>query len=169
MRTLRFLSVAAILSLAASCSVKEDIFSEENRIQERSEAFGEGLSDDALLKEMNIRVTPELEASFAAATGADGYVRLSEYTSLQKQGVVRMRRLFPDAGEFEERTRAEGLHLWYVLTYDEEKSMTKASAGLSIPGVEEIEYCPKIEIVGHPEVLEYPPWRGWCAAGDRYH
>lgn len=157
MRTLRFLSVAAILSLAASCSVKEDIFSEENRIQERSEAFGEGLSDDALLKEMNIRVTPELEASFAAATGADGYVRLSEYASLQKQGVVRMRRLFPDAGEFEERTRAEGLHLWYVLTYDEEKSMTKASAGLSIPGVEEIEYCPKIEIVGHPEVLEYTP------------
>ncbi len=157
MRTLRFLSVAAMLSLAASCSVKEDIFSEENRIQERSEAFGEGLSDDALLKEMNIRVTPELEASFAAATGADGYVRLSEYASLQKQGVVRMRRLFPDAGEFEERTRAEGLHLWYVLTYDEEKSMTKASAGLSIPGVEEIEYCPKIEIVGHPEVLEYTP------------
>lgn len=155
MKILRFLPVAVILSLAASCSVKEDIFSEENRIQESSEAFGEGLSDDALLKEMNIKVTPELEASFAAATGEDGYVRLSEYASLQKQGVVRMRRLFPDAGEFEERTRAEGLHLWYVLTYDEEKSMTKASAGLSIPGVDEIEYCPKIKIIGDTTVVEY--------------
>lgn len=154
-RIVYFLTTAAmIVALMPACSVKEDPFNEGNRNDADREIFGDGLPDEALLKEMNIKVTPELGESIAAVTGEDGYVRLSDYASLREQGVVRMRRLFPDAGEFEARTRTEGLHLWYVLSYDEGKSMTRAASGLSIPGVEEIEYCPKIEIVGNPKIVE---------------
>ncbi len=154
-RYYHIISAAGLLLAVTACSVKEDPFSEENRTDTSETIFGEGLSDGSLLKEMNIKVTPEFGDKLEAATDDRGYIRLSEYPSLKGQGVIRMRRLFPDAGEFEERTRAEGLHLWYVLGYDEQKSMTKASAGLSIPGVEEIEYCPKIEIIGNPSVVEY--------------
>jgi hypothetical protein len=35
--------------------------------------------------------------------------------------------------------------------------MTKASDGLLIEGVEVIEYCPRIAIVGNPELVEVVP------------
>ena len=34
-------------------------------------------------------------------------------------GARQMKRVFPPAGRFEERTRKEGLHLWYDLYFDE--------------------------------------------------
>lgn len=55
-------------------------------------------------------------------------------------GVENMERLFPYAGEFEARTRAEGLHRWYRVRYDEEMPATKAGLALKeIPGVEIVE------------------------------
>ena len=37
---------------------------------------------------------------------------------LNTVNTVRFERLFPDGGRFEERTRREGLHLWYYAKYD---------------------------------------------------
>ena len=52
-------------------------------------------------------------------------------------GVKKIERLFPHAGEFEPRTRKEGLHRWYIVEYDAAKPATKAEAGFTgIPGVE---------------------------------
>lgn len=140
----------------ASCSIREDdIFNNDGGGRPSGEVFGEGLEEDALLHEMNIFVEPETAEALEKATGENGFVKMSEVPSLAAQGVVRMRRLFPDAGEFEERTREAGLHRWYVLAYDETRPMTRAAEGLDLPGVVEIEYCPKIGIVGNPEVVEY--------------
>lgn len=116
--------------------------------------FGSELSEDQLLSMMNIKVSDELAAEFEKATQKNGDVNLRSFGSLTHQGVVKMRRLFPDAGKFEARTRAEGLHKWYELTYEEGHSMTKASDGLLLEGIEEIEYCPRIEIIGSPELVE---------------
>lgn len=149
------LAVGVALS-AFSCSVGEVTPGEENpEISEVKEVFGENLPEDCLLKEMNIKVDPSMAEALEASTGKDGFVKLPEVRSLDGLGIVRMRRLFPYAGEFETRTRAEGLHLWYVLSYDESKTMTRASAELEIPGVDVVEYCPKISIVGNPEVVSY--------------
>ena len=52
-------------------------------------------------------------------------------------GVVHMERLFPHAGEFEERTRRDGLHRWYEVTYSTDIPATKADVSFnSLPGVE---------------------------------
>ena len=58
----------------------------------------------------------------------------SELTNL---GVVKMERLFPDAGEWEPRHREAGLHRWYRLTFDTEaRTSTKAAVEIAeIPGV----------------------------------
>ena len=45
---------------------------------------------------------------------------------VSKIGVSSVTRLFPDAGEFEPRTRAEGLHRWYLVEYDRNVSMKAA-------------------------------------------
>ena len=65
----------------------------------------------------------------------------SELNSLSaKLGITSMERVFPYAGKFETRTRAEGLHRWYRVTFDENISVTKASLDFSrMPGIEAVE------------------------------
>lgn len=38
-----------------------------------------------------------------------------------------MERTFPHAGKYEERTRREGLHLWYDVWYSEDVSVARAT------------------------------------------
>lgn len=144
-----------ILSLVSISCVKEsDVFEVERELQPEEQVFGYELSDEQLQSFMNIRVSDALAAQLEDATKDNGQVNLRAFKSLTSQGVVSMRRLFPHAGKFEARTREEGLHKWYLLTYEEGHSMTKASEGLLFEGVELIEYCPRMEIIGNTEVLE---------------
>lgn len=90
-------------------------------------------------------VTAALEASIesgAIQTKSTGIDQM-----FKEMGVTSAERLFPHAGEFEPRTRKEGLHRWYVLEYSEAVSYTKASGGLEgLPGVEFVEPVRKIKI-----------------------
>lgn len=148
--------VLGVLISVISCNVGETVMNEEAAESPRvKEVFGENLPEESLLKKMNIKVDEGLAETLEKATDKNGFVKLPEVRSMNDLGIIRMRRLFPDAGKFEARTRAEGLHLWYVLSYDESKTMTRASAELEIPGVDVVEYCPKISIVGEPEVVSY--------------
>ena len=144
------LSIFALVS----CVKEEDIFVVERELGAQEQVFGSTLNEDELLTTMNIYVSDDLAAKLEESTKSNGEVNLRPFKTLKEQGVVKMRRLFRDAGKFEERTRAEGLHKWYVLSYEEGHLMTKASDGLLIQGVELIEYCPKIAIVGNPEIVE---------------
>ena len=148
--------VWGVLISVISCDVGETALDEEvTDSSQVKEVFGENLPEESLLKEMNIKVDEGLAETLEKATDKNGFVKLPEVRSMSNLGIIRMRRLFPDAGEFEARTRAEGLHLWYVLSYDESKAMTRASAELALPGVDVVEYCPKISIVGEPEVVSH--------------
>lgn len=61
-------------------------------------------------------------------------------TALDELGIESITRLFPHAGEFEPRTRREGLHRWYKVVYAKNVPLTKASVELeSIAGVELVE------------------------------
>ena len=62
-------------------------------------------------------------------------------------GILSIKRLFPHAGEYEPRTRKEGLHRWYVVNYSESVPFTKAEEGfLAVPGVDYIEPVRQIRI-----------------------
>ncbi|MBP5625537.1 MAG: S8 family serine peptidase [Bacteroidales bacterium] len=72
---------------------------------------------------------------------ADGFGSAPHTKALDAIGVGRIERIFPDAGEFEERHRAAGLHRWYRVTYDPAVSRTKAGDDLrGIPGVEDVSF-----------------------------
>ena len=61
-------------------------------------------------------------------------------TMVDELGITSMTRVFPYAGEFEARTRAEGLHKWYRIVYSQSVPKTKADDFLSsLPGVESVE------------------------------
>ena len=144
----------ALVFLCTSCMKEDDLFEVERGQAPEEQVFGEGLSDGQLLSFMNIRVSDDMASRLEKATREDGNVDIRPFESLRQQGVVGMRRMFPDAGPFEARTRKEGLHKWYVLTYEEDYPMSRASAGLMIEGVELVEYCPRIEIMGDTSVKE---------------
>ena len=66
---------------------------------------------------------------------------------MSELGVSQMYRLFPHAGEFEERTRREGLHRWYVVKYSQGVALTKAQDSFaSLPGVDIFEPVQKVKI-----------------------
>lgn len=59
---------------------------------------------------------------------------------VSRVGVSSFTRLFPDAGEYEERTRAEGLHRWYLMEFDSNVSLSDAKKVLeAVPGVLSVE------------------------------
>ena len=65
---------------------------------------------------------------------------------MESLGIESMERLFPDAGEFEERTRREGLHRFYIIKYKADVPVTKAMDDInSVPGVILSEPVRKIE------------------------
>lgn len=57
-------------------------------------------------------------------------------TALQELGIDHLERIFPEAGEYEERTRKMGLHRFYTAVLKEETPATKATVSLAnVPGV----------------------------------
>ena len=78
--------------------------------------------------------------------GADNFDVAGSTKSLEALGVRSLERMFPDAGEFEARHRAAGLHRWYRVSYDPNVSLTKAGQDLSsLPDVEAVVFEPRKE------------------------
>lgn len=109
-----------ILFLMASCTVQ---LPEEPRAP--------GAPDDIYLPgEAYLRLSEEGAASFDPAGSPEVLAAL---------GVRSLERLFPDAGEFEARHRAAGLHRWYKVRYDNNTPQTKAGDDLrTLPYVEAV-------------------------------
>jgi len=130
----RYLSLLAV-SLICSCAqeiapVQDDPVAEI----EDSPAIVSG--------EIIVKFTEDMAGMIEEDLAEGGVVtRSSELNILNGQlGISSIERVFPHAGEFEERTRAEGLHRWYKVKYNSEVPTTKASDGFAmIPGVETVE------------------------------
>ena len=145
--------VLAALVLAG-CQARESL---EPLVQESDDPrlFGAGIPESERIPgRLNVSFSDEMTAALEAATDEDGRVRVEAVPGLQGKGIISARRLFPDAGKFEPRTRAAGLHRWYILEYEESTPTTKAAAGmLELPGVDKVEYNPQIHIIGDPVVV----------------
>lgn len=85
-----------------------------------------------------VQFNDELTALVEEALAAGGLVTKSAPLDavLQDLGVEKLERVFPYAGEFEERTRREGLHRFYHVQFRADIPQTKAAEGLAaVPGV----------------------------------
>lgn len=140
---------------------------QEIEIAEAAEETIQTSADGNLVKpgSMIVKFTPEMGTKLEQCTREDGTVNLKEVSALtslvSELGVYQLERLFPYAWKFEERTRREGLHLWYQVKFDTEASVTKANTSFKeLEGVTEVEYDPVIQLIGNPEVVEYVSPRG---------
>lgn len=95
-------------------------------------------------------VTVKLTEELAAQVEQYGFASTKSdvlSSALNDIGFVSAERVFPEAGEFEQRHRDAGLHLYYRLKFDESRAVsTKAAVQLSdIEGIMEVEPVRKIK------------------------
>ena len=156
----RRLTVLCGLLLAFSCTSEPEV-REDAPVREDALAVITGADipeADLEPDRINICFSEEAASALEEATQEDGEVSPSVLRRLGLEGVAKMHRLFPFAGRFEARTRAMGMHRWYEVVYGQETSVTRAAVGIaSLPGVEEVELSPRIELVGQPVVVEDVP------------
>lgn len=159
-KQLYIIAACAAAACLAGCQNEEQAIITESEPQEVIIVNSDTPEECLQMGIVNIKITPEFAAEVEANTGKDGLVNVKSVKALGRTikdlGIMSMERLFPDAGKFEARTRAEGLHLWYTIRFDENQSITKASGDLSgIPGIAIIDPVPEIKIIGDPVVTEY--------------
>ena len=155
----KIVTLAIPLLILAGCAQVPNNIEQTLDPEVSAKVFGLDLAEDARDPErLNVYFDEETALELENLTGEDGQVCLPEVKSFQYPGIVRMRRLFPDAGRFEARTREEGLHRWYEVYYDASVSLTKAAMEWTeLPGALKIEFNPRIHIIGDPVIVPEEP------------
>ena len=92
--------------------------------------------EDATEGEVIIKFRPEMEAILdETMTRSAGVATRSGIPStdeiLETLGAYHFERVFPVDNRYEERTRANGLHLWYIVRFDEGEDLASAMERLS--------------------------------------
>lgn len=121
----------SVIICLSACSVKEADPSAPEKIIEKSfNPFVPGRVTVQFDEQMTARVEEALAQGDGVATKALGS------DVLQELGIESLRRVFPYAGEYEPRTRKEGLHRFYYVIFDQSVPVTKAAGDLrDIPGI----------------------------------
>lgn len=109
-----------------------------------------------------VKVTPEFADALESHTGGRGNVIVSDVKELRRAddrlNIRRMKRVFTPAGEFEERSRREGMHLWYQIDFDEAYPASLAKSFLeAYPGITLVECDPIRRLYGDVTYSELAP------------
>lgn len=107
------------------------------------------VADEFVSGEARIYLSEEMTAMVEEAIEAGSIQTKSSAMNgaLEELGITEMYRLFPHAGQYEGRTRREGLHRWYVVKYSQDVAHTKAQSSLEmVDGIEIFEPVRQIKI-----------------------
>lgn len=128
-----YLFVFSLILILSSC-VREKFEDTQVAKEEQTQAIVPGTAIVRFTDDMIGLVEADLDRGSVVTKSSE----LNDLT--QMLGITSMQRVFPDAGEFEARTREAGLHKWYKIVYNPDVTVTKASAELSmLPGIETVE------------------------------
>ncbi len=135
--------LASLLIVLSGCSINELKTVEETPDAQESAEFIPGTAV--------VLVSEEAAESFADAPRTKAFDAI---------GIEQIERVFPDAGEFEARHRAAGLHRWFRVTYDPSVPQTKAGDDLStLPGVEAVDFPhEKVKMSSFNDPYLYHQW-----------
>ena len=125
------------LAIIASCSKEETIETNKEETTTAPEIDHSIVQGEAIVK-FSDEMISLIESDLDEGKIVTRSMGLNQ--TLDEIGISSIKRLFPDAGEYEPRTRREGLHKWYIVSYKTDVPQTRASAELeSVPGVEYVE------------------------------
>ena len=116
-------------------------------------------------------------ASFAATRGDAGDAAVLTRSGiapvdevLQGLEITSLRRVFPYTPRHEERTRAAGLHKWYVVTFDEQADLEAAALKLAaVAEVRNVEFNTKLYVTSVGYSVYYEKSDGTQTSGVLWH
>ena len=133
----RFCTALLMIPFLSGCARNEPVSPDPEEVPETVEAkspYVQGVVTVQFDEETALLVEEALAEEGTVATRAPQLGGV-----LEGMGVKSLRRVFPYAGAFEERTRREGMHRFYYVEFDEEVPATRAAGDLSaLPGVEHV-------------------------------
>lgn len=160
MKNFKFLLILSAI-LLFSCKADEIELNKPDDTQSESEAIAQ--DNPMIIKGvLRVKLTPEVGDNFSTTRSNSGEFRSGSNdidAYLKEIGATEMKRVFPYAGKYEERTRREGLHLWYDINFDENKTVTRAATDAkSISGIDIVEEVlrpslPKIKFLPAPDMV----------------
>ncbi len=140
-----FLLAAVSAALFSSCTFDEKLSNQTELIKVNGREVPAAVFEQGMVR---LYLTEELSEKLTLETSADGKLTAnvkSVNNAIESLNIVKMERTFPYAGKFEARTRAEGMHLWYNVYFDENAGLVRAGEILTkVEGVKELEYRPKM-------------------------
>ena len=128
-----FAKYLAVAVLTAACQVQEPISNSQAPAKTEPVASNDipGLVSVQFDEYLAAAIEEALAAGEAVPTKAPGMGNL-----IEELGIESLERVFPDAGEFEPRSRKMGMHRFYRVKFSSNVPATKASASFeSMPGV----------------------------------
>lgn len=131
--------------LIASCHQEEisSVPDDSGNSSSISDLFDEDVLQGCIYVKLKEEPTGEVRVRNVGSAVTTGVKVLDRAASSLK--ITRMERTFPYAGIFEERTRKEGLHLWYNVWFSKETSATRAATEVRmLEGIEKAVPVPKI-------------------------
>lgn len=140
-------TLAAFICLVA-CQKEAEMLPEDP-----SGKSAEIMQDESAVVQGHIRIKLKEEAAerLQVVTTRSGVSTANANLDLANLNLkaYRMERVFPEAGKFEARHRAAGLHLWYDVYFDPQMTTRSAvSEYNNLPEVEFVEQVPVAKIVG---------------------
>ena len=138
-----------------SCANEELISDADTHISDVTEVTAE---QEYLKGYVRVLITENLsdKVEAAALLGVQPTRALEADDVVSLVNVRSMKRTFPAAGRFEERTRKAGLHLWYDVEFDSRVPLNEASTNLStINGIRKVELRPVAERYYDDTVIDY--------------
>lgn len=144
----RFVFIVFGIAVIAACT-KADV----REVQEQDSIEESTSPADNTIETAIIKVDDDLVKILEGAVDAGKvYTKSQGFNgAIDDLKIVSYERLYPDAGEFEPRTREDGLHRWYIIQYDSSAAIVKAEDALgAVEGIEKISYPRKIKRLSLP-------------------
>lgn len=130
-----FAKYLAVAVLTAACQVQEPI--SDSQAPAKTEPVASDAVSEPGIVSVQFDETLAAAVEEALASGESVPTKAPGMGSLiEELGIEHLERVFPDAGEFEPRSRAMGMHRFYRVKFSKDVPATKASASFeSMPGV----------------------------------
>ena len=148
-------SLLLLTVLAAGCSRMEDIPGTAETTVPRETTTSPRLRSGEIAVKFDEGMTAFLEEGGDLA----GMATRAAGAAADSLKISRWRRIFPDAGPYEPRTRKEGLHRWYYVSFDGPVAVTRAGETLaSLPGVDLTETVPQVRMASFDDPRLEEQW-----------
>lgn len=142
---MRKLFILLSIALCASC-VKDNL--ESVKVEQAQSSKIIRLSDSNMSGSMILYFNDDATSRVEAGVSRSGATRSGIEALdqiLDQVGATRMERLFVP-GKFEERLRAEGMHRWYVVSFDQSADLDKAAQMFaSVAEVDKVQYNARMQ------------------------